>query len=83
MHKFISCPVNSKIILFSSKWVGPRGSVVWLRDYATSLKVAGSSPDEVDFFFFFSSWPNPSSRTMVLVSTQSLTKMSTRNFPGG
>jgi hypothetical protein len=36
-------------------------------------------PDEVDFF----SLPNPSSRTMALGSTQPLTEMSTRNFPGG
>jgi hypothetical protein len=36
-------------------------------------------PDEVEFF----NLPNPSSRTMALESTQPLTKMSTRNFPGG
>jgi hypothetical protein len=44
---------------------------------------AGSSPvrvsDEADFF----NLPNPSSRTMALESTQPLTEMSTRNFPGG
>jgi hypothetical protein len=50
-----------------------------LRHYATSRKVAGSSPDEVDFF----NLPNPSSRTMALESTQRLTEMSTRNVPGG
>jgi hypothetical protein len=33
-------------------------------------------PDKVDFF-------NPSNRTMALGSTQPLTEMSTRNFPGG
>jgi hypothetical protein len=38
----------------------------------------GSSPDEVDIF----NLPNPSSRTMALGSTQSLTEMSTRNLPG-
>jgi hypothetical protein len=37
-------------------------------------------PDEVTGFF---SWPNPSSRTMALGSTQPLTQMSTRNLPGG
>jgi hypothetical protein len=37
------------------------------------------SPDEVDFF----NSPNPSSRTMALGSTKSLTEMSTRNLPGG
>jgi hypothetical protein len=45
---------------------------------ATSRKVAGSSSDEVDFF----NLPNPSSRTMTLGSTQPLTEISTRNFPG-
>jgi hypothetical protein len=47
--------------------------------YSTSRKVAGSNPDEVIGFF---SWPNPSSRTMSLRSTQPLTEMSTRNLPG-
>jgi hypothetical protein len=36
-------------------------------------------PDEVNFF----NLPNPSSRTMARGSTQPLTKMSTRNLPGG
>jgi hypothetical protein len=35
-------------------------------------------PDEVDFF----NSPNPYSRTMAMGSTQPITKMSTRNFPG-
>jgi hypothetical protein len=39
----------------------------------------GSIPDEVIGFF---NWPNPSSRTMSLGSTQPLTEMSTRNLPG-
>jgi hypothetical protein len=46
----------------------------------TSRKVAGSNPDEVIGFF---NWPNTSSRTMALESTQPLTEMSTRNLPGG
>jgi hypothetical protein len=41
--------------------------------------VARSSPDEVDFF----SLRNPSSRTMVLGSTQPLTEMCTKNISGG
>jgi hypothetical protein len=49
------------------------------RHYVTSRKVAGSSPDEVDFF----NLSNPSSCTMALGSTQSLTEMSTSNLPGG
>jgi hypothetical protein len=36
-------------------------------------------PDEVDFFNF----PNLSSSTMALGSTQPLTGMNTRNLPGG
>jgi hypothetical protein len=39
--------------------------------------LAGSIPYEVNRFF---SWSNPSSRTMVLVSTQPLTEMSTTNL---
>jgi hypothetical protein len=35
---------------------------IWLRHHATSRKVAGSSPDEVDYF----NLPNPSSRTTAL-----------------
>jgi hypothetical protein len=48
------------------------------RHHATSQKVAGSIPDEVTALF---SWPNTSSRTMVLISTQPLTEISTRNLP--
>jgi hypothetical protein len=51
----------------------------WLRHYAKSRKVAGSSPDEVDF----SNLPNLSSSTMDLGSTQPIAEMSTRNIPGG
>jgi hypothetical protein len=55
-------------------------TVVWLRHYATSQKVAGSIPNEVIGFF---NCPNPSSCTMTLGSTQTLTEMNTRNLPGG
>jgi hypothetical protein len=50
-----------------TKPMGTRGSVVWLRHCATSRKVAGSIPDEVTGLF---NWPNPSSLTMALGSTQ-------------
>jgi hypothetical protein len=50
----------------------------WLRHYAKSRKVAGSIPDEIIGLF---NWPNPSSRTMALGSTQSQREMSTRNLP--
>jgi hypothetical protein len=43
-------------------------------------KVAGSRPDEVDFFF---NLRNPSSRAMALGLTQPLTEMSARNLPEG
>jgi hypothetical protein len=36
----------------------------WLRHYATSRKVAGLNPDEVNEFFFI--FPNPSNHTMAL-----------------
>jgi hypothetical protein len=48
--------------------------------YATSRKVAGYIPVEV---IGFPNWPNPSSSTMALGSTQPLTEMSTRNLPEG
>jgi hypothetical protein len=57
----------------------PSGSVV---GWGTTLQAGRSRdriPDEVDVF----NLPNPSSRTMVLGSTQPLTEMSTRNIPGG
>jgi hypothetical protein len=47
--------------------------------YATSRKVARSSPDEMDFL----SLSNPSSRAMAQGSTQLLTEMCTRNLHGG
>jgi hypothetical protein len=56
-----------------------RGSVV---GWGTMLQAGRSPvrvPDDVDFFHLH----NPSSRIMALGSTQPLTEMSTRNFPGG
>jgi hypothetical protein len=50
-----------------------------LRYYTTSRKVAGSIPVEVFGYF---NWPNSSSRTIGLGSTQPLTEMSIRNLPG-
>jgi hypothetical protein len=46
---------------------------------ATSRKVAGWILQE---FIGFFNWPNPSSSTMALGSTEPLTQMSTRNLPG-
>jgi hypothetical protein len=56
-----------------------RAWVDTMRNYATSRKVEGSFPVEVVGLL---SLPNPSSRTMALGSTQSVTEMSTRNLPG-
>jgi hypothetical protein len=58
---------------------GARGSIVGWGTMLTSRNVVGSSPDEMDFF----NWPNRSSRTMALGSTQPLTEMSTRNLTSG
>jgi hypothetical protein len=44
----------------------------WLRHYATSQKVVGSIPGDVIGFF---NWPNPSSHTIALESTQPLTEI--------
>jgi hypothetical protein len=52
----------------------------WLRNFATSQKVAVSIPDEVTGLF---NWPNPSSRTTALGPAQSVTEMSTMDLPGG
>jgi hypothetical protein len=51
-----------------------------VKQYATSRKVTGSIPCEVIGFF---NWPNPSSRTMAVDSTQVSTEMSTSNLPVG
>ena len=52
---------------------GVRGGAVWLRHCATSLKVAGSIPDNVTEIFHSH---NPSGRTMALGLTQPLREMS-------
>jgi hypothetical protein len=58
---------------------GARGSVVGWGIMLQAGRSPVRVPDEVDFFIL----PNPSSCTMALGSTQPLTKMSTRNLPGG
>jgi hypothetical protein len=49
----------------------------WLRQCATSRKVAVSIPDSVTGIFH---WHNPSSRTVAMGLTQPVIKMSTRNI---
>jgi hypothetical protein len=48
------------------------------RHHATTQKLVGSIPYVTGFF----NWPNPSSHTVALGSTQPLSEMSTRNLPG-
>jgi hypothetical protein len=67
------------VSMYFALWVSLANTIVQ-GHYATSLKVAGSIPDEVIRFF---NSPNHSNRTMALGSTQPLTEMSTRNLPGG
>jgi hypothetical protein len=52
----------------------------WLWPLRHKPKVAGLIPDEIIGCF---NWPNPSSRTVALGSTQPITEMNTRNLPGG
>jgi hypothetical protein len=59
--------------------MGARGSVVGCGTILQARKSPVRVSGEVDFFNLH----NSSSRTMVLGSTQPLTEMSTRNFPGG
>jgi hypothetical protein len=56
-----------------------RGSVVIWGTMLQAGRLRVRVPDEVDFFHL----PNPSSHTVALGLTQPLTKISTRNFPGG
>jgi hypothetical protein len=52
-------------------------------DYLGEALQAGRSRDRIPRRCIFFNWPNPSSRTVALGSTQPLTEMSTRNIPGG
>jgi hypothetical protein len=56
-----------------------RGIVVGWGTMLQAARVTGLIPDDVIEFL---NWPNPSSRTMALGSTQPLTEMSTENLPG-
>jgi hypothetical protein len=55
-------------------------SVVGWSTILKAAKVMGSIPDEV---IEFCNWPNSSSHTMALGSTQPLAEMSTMKLPGG
>jgi hypothetical protein len=72
--------INEAFTAVSWVYKGTRGSVV---GWSTRLKAGRSRVRfrmrSLDVF----NWPNTSSRTMALGSTQPLTEMSTRNLPGG
>jgi hypothetical protein len=76
---FILCFLRSPEFVWVTEEIGARGSVV---GWGTMLQ-AGRSRIRVPMRWIFFNWPNPSSRTMALGSTQPLTEMSTRNIPGG
>jgi hypothetical protein len=67
-----------EVLICIPYWFGAHGSAVGSRHYATSQKVVGSIPNVTGFF----NLPDPSSSTIVLGLTQTLTEMSTRTFPG-
>jgi hypothetical protein len=71
--------VNSYNLNKSWQWIlGARGSVVGWGTILQAGRSAVRVPDKVDFF----NLPNLSSRTMALVSTQSLTKVAPGIFLG-
>jgi hypothetical protein len=57
---------------------GARGSVVG----SGTMTQAGRSQVRNPMGWIFFNWPNPSSRTTAVGSTQPLTEMSTRKLPG-
>jgi hypothetical protein len=68
-----------EIIQLFNIWSGACGSVVgW-----GTMPQAGRSRVQVWMRWIFFNWPNPSSCTVALGSTQPLTEMSTRKIPGG
>jgi hypothetical protein len=71
---FFACKESSSLISYAFHSGGASGILV---GWGTML---GSIPDEVIGFF---NWPNASSRTISLGSTQPLTEMSTKNLPRG
>jgi hypothetical protein len=75
-------PLSETKLIFMSGWLYVWGVwwCNWLRHYATSQKPVGSISDEVlnfstDQILSATLWP--------LGSTQPVTKLSTRNIPGG
>jgi hypothetical protein len=75
----LSSDQNSGIIC-KEKNIGKDKLLYTILEFCVIQKVVGLIPIEVIGFF---NWPNSSTRTMVLGSTQPLTEMSTRNLPGG
>jgi hypothetical protein len=78
------CYLYSRVCGYSVliKYLDTKGACGSIVGWGTMLQARRSPvqvPNEVDFF----NLPNPSSRTMALVSTEPLTELSTRNLPGG
>jgi len=63
--------LNRALYYWGTRWRS------WLRPSATSRKVAGLIPDNLNGIFH---WHNPSGRIVVQGSTQPLAEMSTRNI---
>jgi hypothetical protein len=71
---------NARINPYGNQFLWRKRLVKYISNlWGGSGKVMGTIPDEVIGFY---NWPNPSSLTMDLGSTQPLTEMSTRNLPG-
>jgi hypothetical protein len=75
-------PIRQFIYLFSGYVTARWNAVAYLVE-ALCYKPEGRGLESLGSGFFFFNLPNPSSRTMVLGSTQPLTEMNTRNLPGG
>jgi hypothetical protein len=70
---------NSSVPVLHTEAHGAPGSLV---GWGIMLQ-AGRPWIRVPMKGIFSNWPNPSSRSMALESTQILTKMNTKNLSGG
>jgi hypothetical protein len=81
-----------RIVIFCMKWAPRDIAILIAFEHQLHVTHFWHSPGKgLDFsepdvslptIIGFSKWPNPSSRTMALVSIQALTEISTRNLPG-
>jgi hypothetical protein len=90
-YQAVQC--DTRLAWIHSGWTQFVSQPVWcfLSDYSSISKqtTISFSPSHITAFetrwghWIFSNWPNPSSRTMALWSTQPLREMSITNLPGG